>query len=1174
MDDISTDSLRLVRFGVYDLDLRAGELRKSGVRFLLASSLVLGVAALAQAQRTTATLRGTVVDSSKAVIPYVTVTARNEETGLTRITPTNDSGTYALPDLPIGRYRVNAELQGFKTASRTGIVLRVADDYVVDFTLEAGNFTEVVTVEASPTPVRVVGGDVSGIISGQQARDLPLNGRNFVQLAALVPGVSADDSLNAKDKGLLGGAFLSVSGGATTANLWTVDGANNLDVGRNASFLVHPSPEAIEEFKILRNSYGPEFGNAGGAQINVVTRGGTNTFRGSGFYFVRNDAFNSTDYFLEKNDLPQGELQRNEFGAFVGGPIVKDKLFFFGGLEWNLEDRGTARVAQVPTLAERNGDFSAGPVCSTAPGIPIDPTTGRPFDGNRIPSDRISPGGHAFLSLFPLPNVGAAARSCNNWVTSVTTAINYGQQHIRGDWSVGESARVMVRYTHDRWKNDAPSFQSNLWGDDPFPSVDSNWDYGGTLFVMSLNQTLGTNATNGLQFSYSANRITVRRGGDPELNARVVAAIPNIFPVQSKQHGADIAHPLWWGGGGYGALWNQAPFDNNQDLFVLKDDYTKVFGKHNVKAGALVSFNKKNEDTIGNGSSENQVLWGSTGLNGWGGTTGNILADFLLKDMAFGFSESSAGRQAPQRWRDAEFYFADSWEVSPNLTFDYGIRYSMYFNPYTADDKITSFVPALFNPALGADACNGNLQPPGRTWCEEANARGGMEGPNRSLMYQDFNNIAPRLGVAWDLRGDGKTAVRAGIGQFFQREQMSPVLGIARNTPFVQKVSGTRTLDTNVEPCAGCFTEALGTPTLGRELEYRVPNTWQWNVMVQTEIWRNTTIEAGYVGSRGHDLLRNHDANQVLTGDADANGVDDRLQYANSTPANGALRPFGVFGDSQILIWDTSGESTYHSLQTQFVSRFGRGSQFQASYTVARSRANFNLSDVGAALSQGFTSLDNENPDHDWGRPDVGRTNIFNMFLVHLLPTLDDTPRVIGGLFGGWELAAIVNAATGQPFTAYTGPIPGLNGGPSGTGYTDNQRPNRTSEPCRAGGDPAEQIINPAAYTLDGFQLGSIGTAKRGDCTGPGYFQMDLAFYRNFRIADTVKLQFRWDVFNVFNNTNFRGVNAVLQPSSAVLNNPAPNATIIESAVIPASFGQATSTRDARQMQFGLKIIW
>ena len=224
----------------------------------------------ALAQRTTATLRGTVVDTSKALVPGATVTARNEDTGLTRSTVTNDWGTYALLDLPIGPYRVNAELQGFKIASRTGIILRVADDYVADFTLAAGDITEIVTVEASRTPVKVIGGDVSGVITGEQARELPLNGRNFLQLATLMPGVSAPDFLNVKDKGTLAGTSLSVSGSSVTGNQWTVDGANNNDVGSNADILVYPSLEAIDEFKILRNSYGPEFGGAGGAQTGVT----------------------------------------------------------------------------------------------------------------------------------------------------------------------------------------------------------------------------------------------------------------------------------------------------------------------------------------------------------------------------------------------------------------------------------------------------------------------------------------------------------------------------------------------------------------------------------------------------------------------------------------------------------------------------------------------------------------------------------------------------------------------------------------------------------------------------------------------------------------------------------------------------------------------------------------
>jgi hypothetical protein len=1141
---------------------------------LTALCLTSSVAVPAEAQRATATIRGTVTDETRGVIPGATVTAKNEDTGLTRTTVTNSSGSYAVPDLPIGRYRLDAELAGFKTASRTAISLRVADDYVVDFVLQPGDITEVVTVEATSTPVKILGGDVSGVITGQQVRELPLNGRNFLQLATLMPGVSAPDFLNVKDKGLLGGSDLSVSGSDVTANLWTVDGANNNDVGSNRTILVYPSLEAIEEFKILRNSYGPEFGGAGGAQINIVTRGGTNRFSGSAFYSGRDDAFNAKNYFLKQANQPKEPLDRHDFGGSIGGPLVRDKLHFFGNLEWNREKRGIARASFVPTEAERNGDFSGPRIAGCSSPIPIDPATGEPFPGNRIPADRLSPAGRSFLSLYPLPNVTPGAGSCNNWVTSVTSPINYSQQSVRADWTVNNASRVMVRYTHDIWKNDAPSIRENLWGDDPFPAVDSNWDQPSKSFVVSMNQTFGTSATNTLQFSYSANKIEITRGGtNADLNAQILATLQPLNPLSSKQYGSETGHPVFWGGAGYEALWNEAPFLNNQDLFIVKDDYTQVFGKHLVKAGVLASFNKKNEDTDGNGSSQHSRFWGSAGLNGWNANTGNILADFLLRDMTFGFSEASAGRSAPQRWRDLEFYLADSWQVSPKLTVDYGVRYSAFFNPYTTDDQITNFVPALFNPALGADPCNGLLQPPGSNWCQQAGARGGADGPNRSLMKQDFNNIAPRLGMAYDVSGIGKTAIRAGLGRFFQRERLTPVLSIATNPPFVTTLNGIRKLDSTAEPCDGCFGSTLGSPSRGRDVDFVTPNSWQWNVMFQHEVWRNSTIEVGYVGTHGYDLLKIRVANQVLNGDINRNGIDDRREFVITSPANAELRQFGVFGNNNIGVWDHTGKSTYHSLQSQFISRFGRGSQFQASYTLSRSRANLALTDSGQ-LANNTTQLDLQDPDLDWGRPETGRTHIFNASLIWMLPGLESHSPAMRRLFGDWEFTSIVGAGTGQPLTAFTGSLPGLNGGPSGTGFTDNQRPNRVSgEACRASSGPSEQILNPNAYTLNGFQLGTIGSAGRGDCTGPGYFQADVAFYKNIPVGDRMKLQFRWDIFNIFNNTNFlfRDMVVTMNPSAVTLNG---DATAIASAAIPTRFGQATRTRDPLQMQFGLKVLW
>ena len=1125
------------------------------------------------AQRTTASIRGTVTDQTKAVVPGATVTVTGQDTGLSQTTTTNADGVYTFTQLPVGRYTVRVELQGFKPQARTDIALNVAEDRGLDFVLEPGGINELVSVKAEATPVKTVGGDVSGTITGQQVRELPLNGRNFLQLATLMPGVSAPDFLNVKDKGLLGGSDLSVSGSDVTSNMWTVDGANNNDVGSNRTILVYPSVDAIEEFKILRNSYGAEFGQAGGAQINIVTRGGTNKFTGSGFYFGRSDKLDAKNYFLEKANQPKDKLKRNDYGWTLGGPIMKNRLQFFASEEWNRETRGTVRTALVPTAAERAGDFSGPSVAGCTLPTPIDPLTGAPFPGNKIPADRLSQGGLAFLSLYALPTRVSTPGSCDNYVTSLNSPINWRQENVRLDYELTAATRMMVRYTQDSWTNNSPSNYQNLWGDDPFPAVDSNWDQPGKSFVASLNQTIGSKAVNSLQFSYSANKITVTRGGtDPDLNATINSLIPSIFPSSGHEYAGEEGHPVFWGGGGYPALWNEAPFHNNQDLYVFKDDYSLVFGKHLLKVGGLFSTNKKNEDVLGYGSSENSAFWGSGGVPGWGSTTGNILSDFLLKGMTFGFSEASGQRQVPQRWKDAEVYASDSWKATDRITVDYGVRYSLFLNPYAADNRIMSFDPGVFNPSLGTDPCNGLLEPAGTNWCKEAGLLGGTVASNRSMVPQDKNNFAPRVGVAWDINGNGKSAIRAGVGEFFLRERLSPGLNIGNNPPFIKTVSGLRTLDSNVDPC-GCFGTTLGVPKAGREQAAKTPHNWQWNVSYQREIFAHTTWDIGYVGNKGLDLLTSADINEVLPGDIDHNGVDDRLEYASATSGNAPpVRPYG-FGDSRITFWQHTGHSMYHSMQTQVISRWG-ASQFQASYTLSRTRANVPLDNSDGGLSANESRLDLTNPAADDGYANTDRRHVFNAALVLAGPTMEGQHGLKAGLLGGWELGTIVQAATGQAVTIFTGSVPGLNGGPSGTGYPDNQRPNVTGTDCRAddSNNPA-QILNPAAVTLVGFQLGSIGNEQRGACRGPGMFQTDLAFYKTMRATAHTQLQLRFEIFNVFNRVNFlsQGLNTTMNLSSVTLD---PSGTKITAYTPAGNFGQATRTRDPRQMQFGVKFIF
>jgi len=507
--------------------------------------LLAGLALPAYAQRTTATIRGTVTDSTGAVVPGANVTARSEETGFARSTLTNSAGVYSFPELPLGTYTVEVALSGFKTSVVKGVALNVADDRGVNVRLETGTLTENVTVEVPAVAVKTIGGEVAGLVTGEQVRELPLNGRNFLQLGTLMPGVSQADDFNTKDRGLGANIALAVSGSGLGHNLWTVDGANNNDVGSNRTILVFPSVDAIEEIKLHRNSYGAEFGGASGAQVNLVTRGGTNEFHGSGYYFGRNDSLASADYFLKQAGQPKGPLSVKDFGWTFGGPILKDKLHFFASQEWSREKRGVTRTAFVPTAAERAGDFS-GPIiedCSSP--TPVDPLTGNPFPGNRIPQSRLSPAGLLVLQLYPLPNATPGPGSCNNWVTSLNTPINWRQENARLDWSISQRTHLMLRYTQDSWTT-----EDTLWGDDPFPAVASSWDQPGRSLTAQLTQNIGDKGVNTLTFAYSANVITTTPAGtNPQLNGQLNAAIPGIFPDSIKEYGANSGHPIFFARG-------------------------------------------------------------------------------------------------------------------------------------------------------------------------------------------------------------------------------------------------------------------------------------------------------------------------------------------------------------------------------------------------------------------------------------------------------------------------------------------------------------------------------------------------------------------------------------------------------------------------------------------------
>jgi hypothetical protein len=1140
--------------------------------------LLLCIPLTAGAQEHSGTLRGLVTDRSGAMVPNATVTATSRDTGETRTTATNQQGEYVFPDLPAGIYDVRIKQPNFKEYVSKGVEIHVSSTAVVDATLQLGSANEQIMVEASAVQVETSTGAVGNIVDGNQVRELPLNGRSFAQLTQLMPGVSPQANFDSKDKGLLAGVDFSVDGNQTTGNVFNVDGVNNNDVGSNRTILVYPSIDAIQEFKILRNSYGPEYGQASGAVINIVTRGGTNQFHGGVYYFGRNDVLNASDFFNNLNGIPKDKLRRNDYGYNVGGPILKDKLFFFWSQEWNHELRGKARTATVPTAAEQTGDFSNRRTDLDANGNPCDPAPKDPNGGavlTKVPA--ISPVGQLLVNLLPTPNV-ANSVNCQNWAKSFTAPIYWREESIRGDYQIAKTWTLTGRYTQDHWSQPVPS-TLGFWGDDKYPSVESNWLQPGYQATIKLSKLIGSSAINDFQVSYSANRITITRGGtNPGLADQIAAAFTPFFPLSQKFNGGShIGYPVFWGGLGAEAnsdnIWTIAPWHNNEQLLVFKDDFSKVFGTHTFKVGFLVSNNQKNE-LVNASSAENAQFWGVSS-----GNTGNGVFNALWAGRQWGFSELQNNPFSQTRWHDIEPYFGDTWKVRRNLTFEYGFRWSLLRNPYSGPDKIASFSPKAYNPALGGDPCNGILFVPGTNFCKAAGFLGGTPGLNRSLKEQNNHAIAPRLGIAWDPHGNGKMAIRAGLGQFFQRERLNNYLQLAANSPFALSAGGSRTFD--APPAPGSLS-ASGSPSYGISTDSNLPNTWQWNLTVEREVLPNNKLEVAYVGNRGIHLLQFSDANGVP--------ASQRLNFALNN--NNGVRPATSFGFITYGTWD--GYSSYHSLQVLYRSKV-KSVDGQIAYTFSKSLSNTDLTNSGNN-NRASLLLDPSNPHLNYGPSQINRPHIFVANVVYQAPKFATYNALTRTVVGGWELAGIFDYASGSSMTIFAGrTASGAPGGISGTGANqDNVRPNEVpGQPCRAtAGSPKQQWLNPNRWTLVGYQLGTFGNAPVGECLSPGIANTDFSVYKNFKLGEKVTMQFRFEFFNLFNKVQFLGnyqdtgnispilSNSVLACTAANINTAGSacfgkpvNTTVWDAGnTRNPGFGQATKDKGPREIQYALKF--
>src|SRR5882757_5481656 len=1210
---------------------------------LVVLALMLCTAFTARAQNTSASLRGTVTDVQGAAVSGADVTITNADTGSQQTQKTGPEGIYVFPSLPIGRYTLSVKRDGFKAFEARDVVLHVADSLTIDARLDVGAKSETIEVVASTSQVELTNADLSGTIYGKQITELPLNGRSYAQLLLMVPGVAIDNGFAYNQKGLTGGADLSISGGASNANTFLVDGANNVDVGSGRTLLVYPSIDSIEEFKVERNSYGAQYGGNSGGQVTLVTKSGTNQFHGSAYYFGRNDVLNANNTNLKANSPGSHtpKLRRNDFGYTVGGPIKKDKIFFFWSQEWNRQITGRVNTGRVPTPLERTGDFSdqandtASNSANTVGCLPkaglADPGNGvggaftaspnnTPATGagfiDVIPASRVSTAGVGVLNTYLLPTLprGAPNYGCgNNFSKSLNQANNFREESIKGDVNLTPSLKLMLRYVQDNNTFGPPATGSSGWGADSGTSLLSEtWSQPSRIAVARLSKTIGSTAVNDFQFSFSDNRINIT-----PTNQGAATALSSLFPqfMPAANKGFTPANgPATWlnSPGGLPDVWNFGPWANAENLYTFQDDFSKAIGRHTLRAGVLYSRNEKNQDLF---DSENGHLSGAVGFDGCKNhgaldtsepifcrnltatSTGFTTSDLFLAGSAFGWGEQGNFFSNLGRWENLEWYVHDDFKFTNRITFNMGMRYSYLPNPYAANDKYTVFNQAAFNPSLGNATCNGLFYSAGLLANPCPPGTGGLPGPNRALRNNYNRGFAPRLGVAWDPTGSGKWSLRAGFGQFYNRDDISLTDGLGgANPPFVANFrsvnSNGRFLDnTNELPACdpNCFGTGLGNASVGTELTARQPYTLQWNVSVQHEFMKDTRLEVGYVASRTKNAQSKYDANAI--------NPSDRLAYVQSGASDNTLKPYNVINSGNIAVYSYHGSASYDSLQAAFNSRLRHDLTIGAVYTYSKT-----ISDVALRSNNGNGNLllDPFNLGAMRGLATIDRPHIFGANAIYNTPALHDMNKMVRYSLGDWQLSAIVNVSSGTPYT------PVINGfSAAGSGVNDLSgiglgngayRPNIVrGQSCRNSNFKNFQWVNPNRYTLDGFQLGTIGTAPAGDCFGPASTRADFALAKNFSIGERIKLQWRMDFFNLFNhpqynnpnNGNTNGyvnigssaVNTVASPAFLTANGTPTtalaNAVSITNSTPNAVVGQvnADNQRD-RQIQYSLRFTF
>ena len=1106
---------------------------------LLPSSSVLGVllftlaaaclGSVAKAQATNAQMSGKVLDPAGAVIPNATIDVRNTGTGLDRTVSSSATGEYVIPSLPVGTYSLKAVVAGFKTYAQSGIVLEDGQNARVDVVLQIGSTTETVQVSAAGVQVDTSSASIRTEVDATQIAELPLNTRDTLQLITLVPGVG-DATLPVAVVNQRSGPTFSVNGSRINGSEVELDGAILVTALYNRPANL-PNPDSIGEFSLLTNSYGAEYGHASGGAFVAISKSGTNAFHGSAWEFLRNDALNARNWFAPPPQ-PKPILKQNQFGVAGGGPILKNKAFFYATYEGLRIHQVTLFNLPTITPAQLGGNFSATTTqlhdpykatCNTSgngPGTgttPCNYTAANGYAGtNIIPQSEWDPMSVAFVAPY-IPIANTNLSTSPSYQGQVATPTSGNQYTIRVDYNITKHDQLYVRFFH---MNDSavtpPPYATYLSPTDY--DLYSEPDWGTTVrdthtFTPNLIGDFGYSDTNITTIGTSEGTIVTAE----QMGAQYSTGGYNVSPDVS------VSGVTSFGSGN--------PWYENSALKQADAKLTWVKGKHLWQFGATALREAEEINWTDTNSSGNPTFSGAE--------TGNNWADYLIgKPISFGQYTPYYGNEHSV---SLGFYAQDTYKLSSRLTLNLGIRYDAIF-PWVEIDHDSAAV-VLTNPSF--QSTRFPTAPPGLSFPGDAGIPPGT-------MFMDKSDFAPRVGFSYDVFGDGKTAIRGGYGLFYNAPGAITLANEIEAPPFEPELVFTPNTFSNPYGGTG-YTDPFPYPYLnpGKNpffvfpAQYYAPDphlkngyVQQYNFNVQHEFPKDFMVQAGYVGSVGDRLWDGYQANAAP-------------YSAGGSAANAqARRPFLPQYYGGITRIASIGYSNYNSLQVTARKRLSAGYTMQFAYTYAKSLDAGSYADADGATEQ--------NPASpivgEYARSDFNQKQLFRLNGVWNLPQFENLGILRYGV-GGWEVSGIVNYSSGYPFSVTTGSAASWLGAGRDIG---NLRLNLVGNPCSGCGSrdswASTGYFATTAYVTP--PTGTFGNSGRNSLTGPSYFDTDMSLVKNFPLLHRAssKVQFRADFFNLFNNVNFNSPNTSLSASS--------------------SFGKVTSAQNARQVQLALRLTF